>query len=73
MSTAHHRLIQENQSLLLSDPGLPVFSIRQETLAKIREFRSSHPTITVEFFDRELNAALVEMLYRMEREFQGEK
>jgi len=71
MSTAHQHLTQENQLFLVGGSGLPIFSISQKTLEKMREFRRSHPTITTEFFDRELNAALVEMLYRMDREYQG--
>lgn len=56
---------------MLSDPELPTFTLSQQTLEKMREFRRSHPTITTEFFDHELNATLVEMLYRMDREYQG--
>ena len=73
MSTVHHHLTQENQLFLVGGSGLPIFSISQQTLQKIREFRRSHTTITQDFFDKELNSTLVEMLYRMEREFQGEK
>ncbi|HYT42805.1 MAG TPA: hypothetical protein VEP90_10685 [Methylomirabilota bacterium] len=66
-------LISNDDALSWSDGSAqPLFTISQETVERVRDFRNTHPDISTEFFTKELNSAIVEMLFRIEREYNGE-
>jgi tRNA A37 threonylcarbamoyltransferase TsaD len=48
-----------------------LFTITNETIEKVQNFRNTHPGIDPDFFSKELNAAIKELLFRMSREFEG--
>ncbi len=50
----------------------PLFAIKQSVLEEIREFRQSHTDISPELFNQELNATLIEMLFRLDRQSRGD-
>lgn len=72
MNTARLALTNNNTLILVNGTLRPSIIINMETLERIRNFQSAHPDIDNEFLSKELNTAIVEMLFRIEREFNGE-
>ena len=70
MSIAHHHLGQYDASFW-SDDGELIF-ITQETLELVKNFKNNYPDITQEMFNKELNAAIQELVIQMAIEFEGQ-
>jgi len=49
----------------------PIFTINNDVIALIGKFRRLNPDIDTEFFNRELNRTLVEMIDRIDDEYHG--
>ena len=70
MSIAHHHLDQKDASFWSDDGEL--FHIDQNTIELVKNFRDNYPDITQEFFNKELNAAIEELIIHMAIEFEGQ-
>lgn len=71
MNTAIHHLTHNDMSVW-TDSTQPLLIITQDTLESIRNFQQAHPTIDPDFFSKELNLTIKELLFRMDRESRGE-
>ncbi len=58
-----------SQSPLIVEPSaFTIFTLDKSTIDRVLEFRKSHPEIGADFINKEINAAINEVVYRMERE-----
>jgi hypothetical protein len=65
-------IISNDDQLTWSDGSAsPLFTINHNVIEEIRNFRRLHPDITTEFFNQELNTAIVELLFRIDHESRG--